>query len=152
MDRQSWEPYTKSWKNWSDSDYKAKSKTSYTVAEYQWSKKKDRKFKKQHFKAKEAKLLKKFQEGSNGAIGEIFITDARGGNVLQTQPTSDWFQGDEGKFTEVANKANYFAGDVETDESTRLNGSQVSVPIWEGNKFLGVAVVTVQLEKIDLHK
>lgn len=151
-ERSQWQDYSKDWKKWDKKTAKGFKNRSYTWGEYQWSIAKKRKFKKKHFKSDAAKELKQFQESSNGAIAEIFVTDAKGGNVAQTQETSDWFQGDEKKFKAVAQKKESYIAPFEVDESTGLKGSQVSIPLYKDGQFAGVAVVLVILEKIDLHK
>ncbi len=61
------------------------------------------------------------QEQSAGQFTEIFATDARGLNVAQSAITSDYWQGDEEKFTETfpLGAAAVFLGEVEEDESTQ---------------------------------
>lgn len=68
---------------------------------------------------------------SDGVITEVFVMDARGLNVGQSAVTSDYWQGDEAKFTET-----YMVGpdamhvsEVELDESTQTYQAQVSVSI-----------------------
>jgi hypothetical protein len=71
------------------------------------------------------------QEESGGRFTEIFATDAKGLNVAQSTITSDYWQGDEDKFTKSfgAGADAVFLGEVEQDESTQTFQSQVSVTI-----------------------
>lgn len=82
--------------------------------------------------ANEASLfLAKAQADSAGEFTEIFATDAVGLNVAQSSVTSDYWQGDEDKFTKSfgAGAAGVFLGEVEQDESTQTFQSQVSITI-----------------------
>src|SRR4051812_32471527 len=45
-----------------------------------------------------SQFLKGFTTAANGPIVEIFIMDNKGLNVAQTDPTSDYMQGDEDKW------------------------------------------------------
>ena len=75
--------------------------------------------------------LAKVQEESGGKFTEIFATDAVGLNVAQSTVTSDYWQGDEDKFTlSFGAGADAVAlGEVEQDESTQTFQSQVSITI-----------------------
>jgi hypothetical protein len=75
--------------------------------------------------------LAKVQQESGGKFTEIFATDAKGLNVAQSTVTSDYWQGDEDKFTKSfgAGAAAVFLGEVEQDESTQTFQSQVSITV-----------------------
>ena len=75
--------------------------------------------------------LAKVQEESGGKFTEIFATDAKGLNAAQSTVTSDYWQGDEDKFTKSfgAGADGVFLGEVEEDESTQTFQSQVSVTV-----------------------
>ena len=76
-------------------------------------------------------LLKAKQEASGGAITEVFVMDSRGLNVGQSDVTSDYWQGDEGKFQKSygAGAGAIFVDEAEKDESTQILQSQASVTI-----------------------
>ena len=68
---------------------------------------------------------------AGGTIAEIFVMDARGLNVAAAEATSDYWQGDEVKFTETFPKgpnALHF-GEVELDGSSGEVQAQVSMSI-----------------------
>ena len=71
------------------------------------------------------------QEESLGKYTEIFAMDAKGLNVGQSAVTSDYWQGDEGKWqnTYLVGDGAIDIGDVEQDESTQTFQSQVSIPV-----------------------
>lgn len=78
-----------------------------------------------------SKWLAKVQEESGGLLTEIFVMDAKGLNVAQSTVTSDYWQGDEDKFTASfgAGAAAVYLGEIEQDESTQTFQSQVSITI-----------------------
>ena len=86
----------------------------------------------------------------NPTYGEAFLTDKRGANVAAYPATSDYWQGDETKFTASYNdgKGKVFIGNVEYDESSQTNAAQVSVPVIDQGKAIGVLVMGVQLDYI----
>ncbi|MEN0037892.1 MAG: transporter substrate-binding domain-containing protein [Cellvibrio sp.] len=96
--------------------------------------------------------LREIKKQSMDTITEIIVTDARGLNVAISDMTSDYWQGDEEKFTEVfAKPANTMHfGDINYDESTKRFQIHLSVPIYSEEKFepLGVMVFGVDVEKV----
>jgi hypothetical protein len=145
--RKDWGAYSEDWKKFTPEEA-AKNTNSYVYGEYLWSGKKDAAFRQQHTKSPSSAVLSAFQSKSNGVIAECFVTDAKGGNVTQTATTSDWFQGDEDKFTKVEKKKECFYPAPKRDDTVGQTGVQVSVPIWDGEEFLGVAVVLVITDKV----
>jgi len=87
------------------------------------------------------------QEESEGMFTEIFAMDAKGLNVGQSGVTSDYWQGDEGKWQVPFNDGTVELGDVEEDESTQTFQSQVSVPVVDGNgNRIGAVTFGVNVE------
>lgn len=78
-----------------------------------------------------SKYLAQVQADSAGLFTEIFVMDAKGLNVGQSTVTSDYWQGDEDKFTQSfgAGAAAVHLGEIEQDESTQTYQSQVSITI-----------------------
>ncbi|MFT3683788.1 MAG: PDC sensor domain-containing protein [Phycisphaerales bacterium] len=147
-ERESWAAYSEDYKKWTPEDAE-KNKASYTYCEYLWSVKKDKEFRAKHMSTPAAKAMKEFQSGSGEVVSECFVTDAKGGNVVQSQATSDWFQGDEAKFTDCAGKGVIAYGKPTRDETTGVTGVHVSVPLFDANKKVsGVAIVLVTIEKV----
>lgn len=81
-------------------------------------------------------------------FAEIFVTDNQGALVAATNKTSDYWQGDEAKFTECYKdgKGELYFGDVEFDESTQSYLVQVSVPVKEEDKAIGVIVIGIDVD------
>jgi hypothetical protein len=78
-----------------------------------------------------SKFLAQAQADSAGLFTEIFATDAKGLNVAQSTITSDYWQGDEDKFSQSfgAGADAVFLGEIEQDESTQTFQSQISITI-----------------------
>ncbi len=71
-----------------------------------------------------AKHLRGYQ-AAHGYVAEMFLTDDQGANVAMTDKTSDYWQGDEAKFTKAFNggQGQVFLSDVKFDDSTQVPGS-----------------------------
>ena len=95
-----------------------------------------------------SQYLKGVQDASGGKYTEIFAMDAKGLNVGQSTLTSDYWQGDEDKFTKSfgagADAVNL--GEVEQDESTQIFQSQVSVPITDPATGALIGAITVGVD------
>lgn len=145
--RAKWAAFSEDFKKWTPEEAE-KNKDSYTHAEYMWSVKKDKAFRALHTDTPAAKALREFQEKSGGAVAELFATDAKGGNVAQSQNTSDWFQGDEAKFQKVDGKKELFFDKPKRDDTIGLTVVQVSFPIFDGDTFIGMVCASIVTDKI----
>jgi hypothetical protein len=96
------------------------------------------------------KFLVKIQEGAE-YYAEIFVMDNQGANVAMTDKTSDYWQGDEAKFQKSFNNGQgaVFVDEVEFDESTQAYLVQVSVPVMDGDKAIGVITFGIDVDKIE---
>ena len=85
---------------------------------------------------------------NNSAIDEVFLTDNQGANVAAYPPTSDYWQGDEEKWTASYNNGDgvVFIGPLEYDESTRKTQVQISAPIRSQEQTIGVLVLGVSVD------
>lgn len=74
---------------------------------------------------------------------EAFLCDAQGVIVGEYPKTSDYWQGDEDKFINSFNggKGRLYVGNLEYDESTKTYAVQVSIPVLDGDKTIGVLVM-----------
>lgn len=88
-------------------------------------------------------------QASTGYYSEIFVMDNLGGVVAMTDKTSDYWQGDEAKFTESFKDGQgaVFVDDVEFDESSQTYLVQVSIPVKDGEKVIGALTVGVDVDK-----
>jgi hypothetical protein len=82
---------------------------------------------------------------SAGLVTEIFVMDNKGLNVGQSDPTSDYWQGDEAKWKNTFLKGPdaIFVDKVEKDESTQMFQSQVSMSIKDPATGAVIGAVTV---------
>lgn len=93
--------------------------------------------------------LKKVQGGAP-FYSEIFVTDKLGANVAMTSKTSDYWQGDEPKFTESwkDGAGAVYVSDVAFDKRSQTYVVHVSVPVKEGATTIGVLVAGISVEKV----
>lgn len=89
---------------------------------------------------------------SGGTITEIFLMDAKGLNVAVSDTTSDYWQGDEEKFTMTypLGVGAVHLGDVELDESSQRYQGQVSITISDPatGEVLGAMTVGLDAESL----
>lgn len=95
------------------------------------------------------KYLKKIQK-KYGYLSEIFVTDNQGANVAMTDKTSDYWQGDEDKFIKTFNKGKgkVFIDDIEFDDSAQAYLVQISVPVLDKGRTIGVITFGINVDEI----
>lgn len=95
-----------------------------------------------------AQRLLDIQKGA-AFYAEIFVTDNQGANVAMTDKTSDYWQGDEPKFTESfkGGAGAIHIGDVAFDPSTQAYLVQVSVPVMDAGKAVGTITFGIDLDR-----
>ncbi|MDG4474566.1 PDC sensor domain-containing protein [Thiovibrio frasassiensis] len=81
---------------------------------------------------------------------ELFVMDNLGANVCMSDKTSDYWQGDEPKFTESykGGKGAVHVGDVKFDDSTQAYTVQVSVPVKDGAAVIGAMTIGIDMDKL----
>ena len=81
------------------------------------------------------------------SFNEAFLTDNQGANVAAYPATSDYWQGDEDKWTNSFNdgEGRIYIGPLERDESTNTVAAQVSAPVLDRGKTIGVLVVGITI-------
>jgi hypothetical protein len=96
------------------------------------------------------KMLKRYVN-RNPSLNEAFLTDNQGANVAAFPATSDYWQGDEEKWTASFNEGDgkVFLGPVERDESTNTLAVQVSAPLFHQGETIGVLVVGVTFDYLN---
>ena len=98
-----------------------------------------------------SKFLKSTKEESGGLIAEVFVMDQNGLNVGQSDPTSDYWQGDEGKFQKSYGSGpdGVLIDEVEFDDSSESYISQVSRTIVGADgKPIGAVTIGVNVENL----
>lgn len=95
-----------------------------------------------------ADFLRQRVEAAGGRITEVFIMDAQGLNVAASSVTSDYWQGDEAKFSETYGRgANaVHLGDIEFDESTETYQGQISLTIIDPGTGQAIGAMTVGVD------
>ncbi|MBP0618218.1 hypothetical protein [Jiella mangrovi] len=98
--------------------------------------------------------LKKVRDEAGGLITEVFVMDSHGLNVAQSDPTSDYWQGDEAKWQKTYGTGGetVFVDEIEQDESTQMLQSQASFTIVdpETSQPIGAATVGINLDMLEL--
>ncbi|HEY0969002.1 MAG TPA: hypothetical protein VGD88_16545 [Opitutaceae bacterium] len=83
------------------------------------------------------------------ALSEAFVMDKLGANVAMTDKTSDFWQGDEAKFTEcIKDGAAIWIGKVEFDESSQSYSVQISLPVVDGGIVIGAVCFGLDVEQL----
>ncbi len=89
-------------------------------------------------------------EKAAGYVVEAFAMDNQGAIVAATAKTSDFWQGDEAKFTESFKGGNgaVHIGDVEFDNSAQAYLVQVSIPVMDGGKAIGAITIGIDTDNL----
>jgi hypothetical protein len=87
---------------------------------------------------------------AHAAYGETFVTDDQGALVCATLKTTDYWQGDEPKWQRAfaEGKGAVFIDRPRFDDSASIHLAQISVPIVDRGKVIGVLTVGVVVEKL----
>ena len=96
-------------------------------------------------------ILKEFTDNSDKKYTEIFLTDNKGLNVVQSHETSYYWKGDEAKFTKVFSKGKRgkHISSLEYDELTQSMQSQFSMTVVnENDELIGTVNVGVNMNEI----
>jgi hypothetical protein len=82
---------------------------------------------------------------------ELFLMDGQGANVAMTNKTSDYWQGDEDKFTQSFNagQGGVALGEVKFDSSAQAYLVQISVPVMDQDKAIGALTIGIDLDRLE---
>ena len=98
-------------------------------------------------------FLKEKKEAADGLYSEVFVMDAKGLNVGQSDVTSDYMQGDEAKWqkTYPVGPDAVFIDDVEFDDSSGQFQSQVNATVVDPatGQPIGAITIGINVEKLD---
>ncbi|GGE31729.1 hypothetical protein GCM10007421_01860 [Halopseudomonas oceani] len=96
-----------------------------------------------------AKWLRAKQAEHDGVISEIIVTDQQGLNVAISEPTTDYWQGDETKFADPFFSDQPYMSTLNYDQSTRRFQVHVSTSIHDpqGGAVIGVLIIGLDIEK-----
>jgi hypothetical protein len=97
-------------------------------------------------------MLRDTVSNSGGRILEVFVMDARGLNVAASAPTSDYWQGDESKFTETYGRGagSSHISEVEFDESTQSYQGQISITVVDPGTGDAIGAITFGVDPLAL--
>ena len=95
-----------------------------------------------------AMYLKSKLDGSSGMFTEAFLSAGQGEKVAFVEKTTSYIHKGQPKFDVPFGGAKSWQGKAEFDESAQTYQIQISVPVLEDNKSVGVLVVGVNLEKL----
>ena len=92
-------------------------------------------------------FLRERKDASQGTFTEIFVMDAKGLNVGQSDVTSDYWQGDEAKWQDTYSngKGAVHISELEEDDSTQTLQSQVSVTVVDPDSGEAIGAVTFRV-------
>ncbi len=87
----------------------------------------------------------------NESVNEAFVADAQGANVAAFPPTSDYYQGDEEKWTQSFNggQGRVHLEPLQFDESSGVAAVQISAPVIDKGLTIGVLTVGVTVDYIE---
>lgn len=96
--------------------------------------------------------LKQVKADSQGLFTEIFVMDAKGMNVGQSDVTSDYWQGDEAKWQKTFPEGPdaIHVGEIDLDESTQQFQSQLSVSIVDPASGFVIGAITIGINLDEL--
>ncbi len=82
---------------------------------------------------------------------ESFVMGNQGGIVGATNKTSDYWQGDEAKFTDsfASGKGQVHIGEVEYDDSAQAYLVQISVPVLSEGTAIGAITIGVNVDEFE---
>lgn len=94
--------------------------------------------------------LTKIQARSRGLYTEIFVMDAKGLNAGQSSITSDFWQGDEGKWQKTfqVGPDAIFIDEIEVNEDTGTENAQVNISIAQDGQVVGAITVEVNITEL----
>ncbi|MDP2062747.1 MAG: hypothetical protein Q8Q63_06060 [Phaeovulum sp.] len=99
-----------------------------------------------------ASALRAIVQQAGGTIAEIIVMDNRGLNVAAAEATSDFWQGDEAKFTATypLGAGALHQGEVDFDESSQLFTIQISFTLADASGTpIGAMMVAINAETLD---
>ncbi|MBK1717555.1 cache domain-containing protein [Thiocystis violacea] len=81
---------------------------------------------------------------------ELFLMDGQGANVAMTNKTSDYWQGDEDKFTRSFNagQGGVDMGEIKFDSSAQAYLVQISVPVMDEGQAIGALTIGIDLDRL----
>ena len=84
------------------------------------------------------------------SYSEIIVMDDQGANVAISDKTTDYWQGDEDKFTQSYNQGHggLHISESKWDESSQATIVQVSVPVKDGSNVIGALTIGLDVNQL----
>lgn len=148
-DRAKWAPFTADWENWNP-EAAEKNKDSYGYAEWAYSVKKDKAMREALISGPAADFARKLVSDTGGKVTRVMLLDRNGGNVAADVATTDYFQGDEPKWSEAIKSKKPAAGEPPyKDKRTGENVAGVLVPLLDAKgEVIGGMYLLVSTDKL----
>ena len=108
----------------------------------------------EQIKQSNASVLLSSEMDKKSYFKEAILTGNQGETVAMNIVTSDYWQGDEEKFTAVfdtnlpSRKPDVHISRARRDDSTKAMIAQVSVPVYDGNIMVGTLTVGIDLKRV----
>lgn len=86
--------------------------------------------------------------GDDPLVVEVILMDQRGANVCLSRATSDYWQGDEDKWSKTfVEGQDPFVDEPAFDASSATSAVQLSVPVTDGGRRIGALTLTLKVRK-----
>jgi hypothetical protein len=95
------------------------------------------------------KYLKARMDGNGGMYTEAFLSAAHGEKAAFVEKTTSYIHKGQAKFDVPFDSAKSWQGKAEFDESAQTYQIQISVPVQDGGKTIGVLVAGVNLSQLE---
>jgi hypothetical protein len=95
-------------------------------------------------------LAKRIKD-SNGLYSEAFLSGSKGQKAAFASKTTSYIHAGSPKF-DVAMSGSQWQGQPEMDASSKIYSVQISTPVLDGKKPIGVLVVGVAVDKLGIKK
>lgn len=94
--------------------------------------------------------LTRIQARSRGLYTEIFVMDAKGLNAGQSAITSDFWQGDEGKWQKTfqVGPDAIFIDEIEVNDDTGTENAQVNLSLAQDGQVVGAITVEINVTEL----
>src|SRR5262249_47967149 len=90
------------------------------------------------------------QIAAASGYGEMMVMDDQGALVCSNARTTDYWQGDEEKWLRAfaGGKGETFVDRPRMDESSKTNLAQISLPVMDGGRAIGVITVGIRMHDL----
>ncbi len=94
-----------------------------------------------------AQVFKKKIESRSDKLSELMLTDKNGALLSAYPITTDYWQGDEEKFTQAIINQSIYVSDYKWDDSTNRYSFFLTIPLYSEDVFLGALIIGIDVTK-----